>query len=164
MAESNVFTTFEHRLFVPGDPAPQQLPSHIIAAIEVGPSGCWLWQRSRSRDGYGWASLHNKTYQAHRLVYRLLKGEPPTGTVLDHTCRVRHCVNPDHLEPVTPRENLLRSTLTPTGMRTCVKGHEFIRMRRQRRCPICLAEYEERRRSAKARMERERRARRKAAN
>ncbi|VFA94748.1 Uncharacterised protein [Nocardia farcinica] len=57
-----------------------------------------------------------------------------------------------------------RSTLTPTGMRTCVKGHEFIRMRRQRRCPICLAEYEERRRSAKARMERERRARRKAAN
>ncbi|KDE14235.1 HNH endonuclease signature motif containing protein [Rhodococcus aetherivorans] len=149
------------KFFVPGKPAPQ-LPKHIIASIEVAPSGCWIWTKSRSRDGYGWASLNSKTHQAHRLVYRLIVGDPPEGSVLDHTCRVRHCVNPAHLEPVSPRENLNRSTLTPTGMRTCVKGHELAVIRGQRRCPTCSADYEIRRRPAKARIERERRARKRA--
>lgn len=141
---------------VPGVPA---LPVHIRRAIKVGPSGCWEWQRSKSDDGYGWASLNNRTYQAHRLVYRLLAGEIPEGLVLDHLCRRRHCVNPEHLEPVTTAENLRRSTLTPSGMNTCVKGHDFVTIRGQRRCPQCLADYEERRRPIKAQMERERRAR-----
>lgn len=138
---------------------PRNLPSHIIDGIQVGPSGCWLWTKSKSRDGYGWASLDNKTHQAHRLVYRLTKGDPPEGAHLDHLCRVRHCVNPNHLEPVTPRENLERSTLTPAGMKTCVKGHSLEVLRGQRRCLTCLADYEERRRPEKARLERERRAR-----
>lgn len=136
-----------------------ELPAHIERNIKIGPSGCWLWTRSKSRDGYGWASLNNKTHQAHRLVYTLVKGEVPCGMVLDHLCRQRHCVNPDHLEPVTTAENLRRSTLTPLGMRTCVKGHDFVVIRGQRRCPVCLADYEERRKPIKAQRERERRAR-----
>lgn len=147
------------KLFVPGAPAPQGLPAHIAKAIEVSPSGCWLWTQSRSRDGYGWASLNNRTHQAHRLAYELLVGKPPVGMVLDHLCRIRHCVNPSHLEPVTNRENLERSTLTTTGMKTCVKGHELSELRGQRRCLTCLADYEDRRRTEKARRERERRAR-----
>lgn len=144
---------------VVGLPAPQ-LPRHIQAAIREDESGCWIWLRSRSRDGYGWASLHTKTHQAHRLVYRLLVGEPAAGQVLDHLCRVRHCVNPAHLQEVTPRENLARSELTPAGMRCCAKcGSSFIRIRGQRRCPGCLAAYNLARRPIKAAMERQRRER-----
>lgn len=121
---------------------PEELPLHIRRNIDPGEGGCWLWRRCRSRDGYGWASLHNKTYQAHRIVYVLLQGDPPSGTVLDHLCRVRHCVNPTHLEAVTPRENLARSELTPAGMKQCRKGHELSPYHGQRRCLTCKTEYE----------------------
>lgn len=131
-----------------------QLPKHILQGFKIDPStGCWLWQRSLDRDGYGWSSLHNKTHQAHRLVYRLLVNEPPAGATLDHLCRVRHCVNPDHLEPVSNRENLLRSELTPAGMKCCAKcGGEFdVLPSGQRRCRPCYRawkrQYERDRRS-----------------
>jgi len=121
------------------------LPAHIVRNIEVDGDGCWLWTRSRSRDGYGWASLHDKTHQAHRLVYRLLVGEPPTGMILDHICRVRHCVNPSHLEPVTPRENIKRSPITPAGAERCLRcDGEFSMIgitKPQRRCKPCYREW-----------------------
>ncbi|WP_081471343.1 HNH endonuclease signature motif containing protein [Methyloversatilis universalis] len=123
------------------DVTPSSLPRHIRRNIGPGDGGCWLWLRSRSRDGYGWASLGNKTFQAHRLVYELIRGSVPAGLVLDHLCRVRNCVNPDHLQPVTPRENLVRSELTPAGMSVCKQGHEFQNKGGQRRCLICLTEY-----------------------
>lgn len=104
---------------------PAELPLHLRRNIEPGDNGCWLWARSKSRDGYGWASLNNKTYQAHRLIYVLTKGEVPEGLHLDHLCRVRHCVNPAHLEPVTPRENLRRGD-TQTGWERCQRcGGEY---------------------------------------
>lgn len=155
-------------IVVYGSPAPQAalpatLPAHIRRNIELDPSGCWLWTRSRSSDGYGWASLANRTHQAHRLVFTLLRGEPPAGTVLDHLCRVRHCVNPDHLEPVTNRENLARSMETTTGMEVCKLGHPLSPMKWQRRCPTCLAAYEAARAGQKRAYLREYRQRRKAA-
>lgn len=66
-----------------------------------GPSGCWFWTASKTQSGYG--MFHGKG--AHRYAYELLVGPVPTGFQLDHLCRVKHCVNPDHLEPVTPRKN-----------------------------------------------------------
>ena len=120
---------------------PGSLPRHIRRDIAPNETGCWQWTRSLSRDGYGWASLNDRTCQAHRLVYELLRGAVPDGLILDHICRNRACVNPDHLEPVTPRENLLRSSLTPAGAKVCARcGGEFSmigKAKPQRRCLPC---------------------------
>lgn len=134
------------------------LPRHIRRNIQGDDNGCWLWTRSKSRDGYGWASLDDKTWQAHRLIYVLLRGNPPDGLVLDHLCRVRHCVNPEHLEPVTPRENLKRGE-TPTGATECPKGHPLTQIKWQRRCLICRDAYVEGRREYMRRYARDYRAR-----
>ena len=120
------------------------LPDHIQSGIKVCPdTGCWLWQKSKSRDGYGWTSLNHKTHQAHRLVYKLLCGEPLPGLVCDHLCSVRHCVNPAHIELVTPGENIRRSPVTPAGQDRCTKcGGEFQligKAKPQRRCKACAA-------------------------
>lgn len=139
---------------------PVALPRHIRRNIAPGDNGCWLWKRSRSEDGYGWASLDNKTWQAHRLVYVLLRGAPPDDLVLDHLCRIRHCVNPDHLEPVTPRQNLERGETT-TSATTCTEGHELVNVGSQRRCVICRDAYDRNNRDAKRLYARAYRARRK---
>jgi uncharacterized Zn finger protein (UPF0148 family) len=120
---------------------PTALPLYIRRNIGPGDDGCWLWLLTRSRDGYGWVSYRGKTRQAHRLIYTLLRGEPLEPN-LDHLCRVRHCVNPSHMEPVSVRENLLRGD-TPTGWLTCRRcGADFIQLGGQRRCPECLSRYE----------------------
>lgn len=72
------------------------------------PSGCWVWTGAKSW-GYGCYSAKGvKTRRAHRVAYLALVGAIPDGLVLDHLCRVKACVNPAHLEPVTQRENVLR--------------------------------------------------------
>ena len=118
------------------------LPDHIQSGIKICPdTGCWLWQKSKNHDGYGWTSLNNKTHQAHRLVYRLLCGEPLPELVCDHLCSVRHCVNPAHIELVTPGENIRRSPVTPSGRDRCLQcGGEFQlvgKSKPQRRCKPC---------------------------
>ena len=148
------------RFSVIGDPAP--LPKHIAKAFTVEPNGCWLWKQSLSRDGYGWTSYRNKTYQAHRFVYAWAVGLIPDGLVIDHLCRVRHCVNPKHMELVTNDENLKRG-VGPSGMTLCARGHGLSRLRGQRRCLICLVAYEASRLERKRVQERDRRARLKAA-
>lgn len=139
---------------------PTTLPRHVRRNIEGGTNGCWLWTRSKSPDGYGWASLDNKTWQAHRLVYVLLCGNPPVDLVLDHLCRVRHCVNPQHLEPVTPRQNLERGETT-TSATTCSEGHPLVDIGSQRRCVICRDAYNQANREAKRLYARAYRARKK---
>lgn len=72
--------------------------------------GCWTWD-GQLKDGYGKYSHKGKTYAAHRWAYQQLVGPIPTGLQLDHLCRNPPCVRPDHLEPVTSRENVLRGQL-----------------------------------------------------
>lgn len=139
---------------------PSTLPQHIRRNIVAGENNCWLWTRSLSKDGYGWASLDNRTWQAHRLVYVLLRGTPPSHLVLDHLCRVRHCVNPEHLEPVTPRQNLERGETT-TSATTCAKGHPLVHVGKQRRCITCRAAYNQATRETKRQYARAYRARKK---
>ena len=92
-------------------------------------SGCWLWNRHiRKNDGYGDFSIERKHILAHRAAYELFKGPIPSGMTVDHLCRVRQCVNPDHLEAVTLRENILRGVSPSAGYAKathCKHGHEF---------------------------------------
>jgi hypothetical protein len=94
-------------------------------------SGCWIWTAALNRSGYGQFRLTGQrgTSSAHRVVYEAERGPIPNGMTLDHLCRNRCCVNPDHLEPVTHRENVLRSPLTlasiNAGKTHCQHGHEF---------------------------------------
>lgn len=69
---------------------------------------CWLWTAARDPNGYGRFRLNAHTVKAHRFAYTILVGPIPDGLTLDHLCKVRHCINPAHLEPVTHQENLLR--------------------------------------------------------
>jgi hypothetical protein len=83
----------------------------------------------------------------HRIIYQHLVGPVPEGQQLDHICRVRCCVNPAHLEPVTQRENIVRG-IGPTAVNAkkmfCPKGHEYIPRARKngwRMCQICERDY-----------------------
>jgi hypothetical protein len=71
-------------------------------------SGCWLWTGAAGGNGYGFYKAKGIGMVAHRWAYTLLRGPIPTGLELDHLCRVRYCVNPAHLEPVTRSENARR--------------------------------------------------------
>lgn len=112
-------------------------------------SGCWLWIGSYAKTGYGMVN----TYLAHRVIYQALVGPIPESTPhLDHLCRVRCCVNPAHLEPVTPKENAIRGVgFAGHHHRAtcCPKGHPYDTENTvwrktdrglQRSCRICRGE------------------------
>lgn len=86
--------------------------------------GCWTWKGWSTREGYG-QIWDGRCVMAHRWSYENLVAPIPPGLVIDHLCRNPSCVNPDHLEPVTNRENGMRG-LTPYGVlrTTCVRGHD----------------------------------------
>jgi hypothetical protein len=104
------------------------LAERFMNRVLKSPDGCWLWQGYRIRAGYGTFRAGGKTHIAHRLSYELFRGLIPAGHHLDHLCLVRQCVRPDHLEAVTPRVNVLRSTATSAvhaRQTHCVHGHPF---------------------------------------
>jgi hypothetical protein len=94
---------------------------------------CWLWHGSIGYFGYGtfWLGRHcgkKAGVYAHIFSYQMSIGKIPDGLQLDHLCRVRHCVNPDHLEPVTRKENILRgmSPMARQARQThCIYGHSL---------------------------------------
>lgn len=107
--------------------------------------GCWHWTGTRDQDGYGVLRAHKqRNIRAHRFAYELIVGPVGDGLVMDHLCRVRHCVNPEHLEPVTPRENVVRGE--PKQRPHCANGHERtpenvrIRPDGARACRVCERE------------------------
>lgn len=95
---------------------------------------CWLWSGAVDRFGYGRITVKQKPAKAHRISYETFVGPIPDGLQIDHLCRVRRCVRPEHLEPVTAKVNMDRAaaaTGTIAGKRVggmpigekCAEGH-----------------------------------------
>jgi|SRR5579872_5046898 len=116
----------------------------FLNKIEIT-SSCWLWKGAILSTGYGqfYPSPREKM-SAHRFSYELFVGPIPAGLVIDHLCRVPACINPDHLEPVTQRENTLRGVSPVAHFAAtpiCKRGHPFTNVRAKggRRCLTCEA-------------------------
>lgn len=96
--------------------------------IPVTESGCWLWTGCTDKQGYGNFWHRHMMTKAHRVAFELFRGPIQKGQSLDHLCRVVSCVNPDHLEIVSHRINVLRG-ISPTAINAkrthCIHGHEF---------------------------------------
>lgn len=106
-------------------------------------SGCWIWIGALNGDGYGsFNGPDGKSTDAHTASYEHFVGQIPDGLELDHLCRVRCCVNPHHLEPVTRRENLARGINYHSSRTHCPKGHPYegknlMGTPKRRKCRIC---------------------------
>jgi hypothetical protein len=133
----------------------------LLAKVVIDDTGCWTFAGARNADGYGILQVAGRARNAFRVAYELLVGPVPDGLVLDHLCRNRACVNPDHLEPVTTRENLLRGDtfVARNAAKThCSHGHPFDEVntsrdqRGNRECRTCRlqtwAAYRARKRAA----------------
>lgn len=96
---------------------------YISARVAIQDCGCWFWTNAPDDKGYGRAYDGTKLVVAHRFVYQEFKGTIPDGLELDHLCRTPSCVNPDHLEPVTHKENMRRGK--QAQQTHCVNGHEY---------------------------------------
>lgn len=95
--------------------------------IYVDDNECFNWIGCLTVNGYGRFNLNGVMIRAHRLSYEIYKGEIPKGLEIDHLCRNRKCVNPEHLEVVTKQENILRGELglINKSKTHCKYGHEF---------------------------------------
>lgn len=99
--------------------------------IHKNEDGCWIWTGAKTQKGdgncYPWFTIsHHNGVLAHRWSYMQTKGGIPEGYQIDHLCRVTLCVNPDHLEAVTPKENQARGLngILRPEYKFCKKGHE----------------------------------------
>lgn len=112
-------------------------------------SGCWLWLGVLTKSGYGRVYSGGSLKMAHRVSFEMHVGEIPAGLDLDHLCRVRCCVNPEHLEPVTRKENIRRGVGVGKANKAklcCPRGHLYdsanteIESHGWRRCRACIRE------------------------
>ena len=108
---------------------------------------CWNWKGYKLR-GYSQFRVNGRNLQAHRFAYEVFKGKIPESLTIDHLCRNRMCVNPDHLEAVTVKVNELRGeTIAAKNVKKthCPKGHPYsgTNSRGNRVCRICHNEAEQ---------------------
>ena len=105
----------------------QDITGRLLRRIEmVTESGCWIWLLGTQPNGYGFITLNGKTMRTHRVYYEHFRHPIPPGLQADHLCRVRCCVNPDHMEIVTGKVNTLRgnSASAINARKThCRNGH-----------------------------------------
>lgn len=105
----------------------EQIHAAFWSRVQKTP-GCWLWTGARKNTGYGAFAVWGRQVPAHRWAYQELIGPIPDGLQIDHLCRTRACVRPNHLESVTQQENLRRGEGIPAKRARqthCIYGHAF---------------------------------------
>jgi hypothetical protein len=136
----------------------EKVVARFLDKVEIREDGCWEWTATKYPSGYG-SFFHGargrRDYRsAHRVSYEMFVGLIPEGLQLDHLCRRRSCVCPDHLEPVTNAENVRRGYASRGLPTHCKYGHEFTAENTThnragaRVCRICRTERWNGRRSA----------------
>lgn len=125
----------------------------FLAFIEIT-DDCWLWMGARQPTGYGVFRVNGKSVRVHRWSYENFVGPIPDDLVIDHLCRVRHCVRPEHLEVVTRAENLHR--VVHEIKAHCKNGHPLgegdyycYPPKNQRMCKRCRADLQRQYRARK---------------
>ena len=101
---------------------------YFLSKINVVESGCWEWSGCLDHHGYSHFNDKSSGYKGHRFIYSYFFGDIKSNLVLDHLCKNTKCCNPNHLEQVTQRENILRgsSLFAMKAKQThCKRGHEF---------------------------------------
>lgn len=106
---------------------------------------CWPWRGTILDTGYGQFKARNRRHMAHRYMHELMIGPIPAGFHIDHVasrgCIRKDCVNPSHLEAVTPAENTRRAALSVSTLNAakthCPKGHDYTQRKRARVCQTC---------------------------
>jgi hypothetical protein len=131
----------------------EPLPDRVTSRVTKTDT-CWLWTGPLQHNGYGsvkWKKGDKWGHaRAHRLFYEAMVGPIPEGLEVDHVCKVRHCVNPDHLRVVTHQENILTRD-NPVRRTSCRRGHPYTEdsiywktnsngERTTRACKVCARE------------------------
>lgn len=114
------------------------------------PTECWIWLKHKDTSGYGRIYWKEKEIGAHCFSYIFYIGDIPINFEIDHLCRRRDCVNPDHLEAVTKQINIRRGkgpAAKHAKQTHCYNGHEFNEKNSRleggrRRCKICKKQYD----------------------
>ena len=117
--------------YAPSDSSFERFLSKIDSSGE-----CWVWTAYTRRDGYGRIKIGRKMFLSHRKSFLWSRGYLTEGLQIDHLCRNHSCVNPDHLEEVTQRENILRGEgkcAMQARQTHCVRGHELTEENTRRR-------------------------------